>query len=164
MGSYPFGLFLVSLDSTYRQNISLKAFNHFGRFPREPPSPLTLSKKIQPPPQLRTENFLADAAVTVKNYSKFQPPSPRYNYKYSIFECFHHSGSVFSAPLIQFLTNMFSTITIPFFVRKFLETKRSFEKNHQKVHVAAADEDIGLHLYVEMQHCFLMRIHQSCAN
>ena len=34
MGPYPFGLFLVSLDSTYQQNISLKALNHSGRFPR----------------------------------------------------------------------------------------------------------------------------------
>ncbi len=35
MGPCHFGLFLVSLDSTYRQNISSKGGNHFGRFPRK---------------------------------------------------------------------------------------------------------------------------------
>ncbi len=35
MGSYPFGLFLVSSDPTYEQNISPKALNHFERFPRK---------------------------------------------------------------------------------------------------------------------------------
>ncbi|CAF2802383.1 unnamed protein product [Rotaria sp. Silwood2] len=34
MGPCPFGLSLVSLDSTYGQNIGLKALNHFGRFPQ----------------------------------------------------------------------------------------------------------------------------------
>jgi hypothetical protein len=76
----------------------------------------------------RNLNIPPAAAVTVKNYSKFQPPLPRYNYKYSIFEYFQHSGSVFRTPLIYFLTSTFSTITVPFFVRKFLETKRFFEK------------------------------------
>jgi hypothetical protein len=35
MGTYAFRLFLVSSDPTYGQNISSKALNHFGRFPRE---------------------------------------------------------------------------------------------------------------------------------
>jgi hypothetical protein len=79
----------------------------------EPPSPLIFSKKFQPPPQmgenfgrciqpppLKTEKFPAAAAVTVKNYAKFQSLLPRYNYKYSIFEYLQHLGSVFRAPLI----------------------------------------------------------------
>jgi hypothetical protein len=112
----------------------------------------------------RNLNIPPAAAVTVKNYSKFQPPLPRYNYKYSIFEYFQHSGSVFRTPLIYFLTSTFSTITVPFFVRKFLETKRFFEKIIKKSLAAAAaangdkniqnflaaaaatDEGIGLHL------------------
>jgi hypothetical protein len=35
MGPYRFELFLVSLDSTYWENISLKAVNHFGQFSRK---------------------------------------------------------------------------------------------------------------------------------
>ena len=35
MGPYPFRIFLVSSDSTYAQNLNLKALNHLGRFSRK---------------------------------------------------------------------------------------------------------------------------------
>ncbi len=44
MGPYPFGLFLVSPGATYGQNITSKAFNHFGYFPRKTKRQLTIHK------------------------------------------------------------------------------------------------------------------------
>jgi hypothetical protein len=52
---------------------------------------------------------------------------------YWIFDCFGHPGSVFRALLIYFLIRTLAIISSDFYIPKFLETKKKFEKIIKKL-------------------------------
>ncbi len=68
MGRSPFGLFLVSLDLTYGQNISSKVLNHFERFPRKSHKETALGTKKGSELQFRSQvGYVQNGKILMRN-------------------------------------------------------------------------------------------------